>query len=285
MSAVSSDSPKRWCVIAEPTRVREESRFVALDEALKKSGLQTEFHFLISTQDELPAKLEQVKSEYSQIRFAGEVGSWTLPLLIRLPSALMSLKSADALVCEGGDWWPRLFMVEGLNKMFANDAGTLDLGSSVFILGATMEARAAVAALSRIGFSKMLVSDPDDTKTSAFVEDLKRSYFGIQFQAVSRNMITQLPGICSVAVNTLSQLDDQGTLGDLAYFNFLRSGGYWLDLTLSPPNANLKTEAISVGAAILSAPHALAICDQLWAQAAFQIQLDVEGLAAEYARL
>lgn len=264
----------RWCAIADPKRRSDEKRYLALSEAMKLSGLDNEMTFLTSTAENIQNVLDSARNDFAQIRFVGQVGTWVLPILERIPSAVKSLKSADALVCETHEWWPRFFLVEGLNQMLANDHAMLDLRGSVFIFGATSEARAVIAALSKIGFNKMIISDPDEAVCTAFVEDLRKSYFGTQFQSVPRQFVTQLPGICSVAVNTVSESDAGNSSSDLAYFNFLKAGGSWLDLSIFPLNASLKTEALSVGATVIEGAQGFAFADQLWASSVFNISID-----------
>ncbi len=274
-------APIRWCTIADAYRAPQEARYQALDKALQAAGLETSFEFLIADQSNMGEILEKAKLEFSQIRFAGQSGSWVLPLLIRLPSSVMSLKSADALVYDQKEWWPRFYLVEGLNQMLAKDVSALDLSGSVFIFGATCEARAAIAALSKIGFNKMIISDPDEAACSAFVEEMKRSYFGTQFQSVARQFVTQLPGVCSIAVNTLSAAEAKEAATEIAYFNFLKAGGMWLDLSIFPLNSALQAEAVSVGATILSGAHGLALTDQLWAKSVFQVSIDLAAYTAQ----
>ena len=264
----------KWCVLSDQP---ESPRFRALDAELKSAGLETDFTYFTADEVTLPEVLDQTRSNQGQIRIAGRLGAPVLPLLIRLPSAILSLKACDALVCDHDEWWPRFFLVEGLNQAIAADASTLDLGGSVFILGATPEARAVVASLSRIGFNKMILSDPSEAACLAFVEEMRRSYFGIQFQVVARDAVTQLPGVCSIAVNTLTQAEDAGAVTELAYFNFLKPGGFWLDLCIFPPNFALQTEASSVGAQVLSGIKAIAFTDRLWAETALKTKIDVDS--------
>lgn len=273
----------KWCEISDRASGPEQKRFNCLDEELRKCGLETELSFVSGTGDDLAAALEQARATMSQIRVSGRLGPKVLSLLERIPSSLLSLKSCDALVCDRGEWWPRFFLVEGLNQTLASDASTLDLGGSVFILGATTEARAAVAALSRIGFNKMILSDPNDVECTAFVEELRRSYFGIQFQAAPRNSVTQLPGICSIAVNTLTATEDQHSVEELGYFNFLKPNGFWLDLSIFPLNSSLRAEAQSVGAMIVPGAKVFATTDQLWAQSALKVSIDRDAYASKLA--
>lgn len=275
----------RWCDLTDRTDELARSRFQILDEELKKAGLQTELVFETADPANLRGVLDRARSSFAQIRFSGRLGTSVIPLFDRLPSALISLKACDSLVSENGDWWPRFFLVEGLNQTIASDAAALDLGGSVLILGATSEAKATVAALSRIGFNKMILSDPDEKIGWAFVEELRRSFFGIQFQSVARKAVTQLPGICSIAVNTLTAIEDAKSIGELAYFNFLKPGGFWLDFSIFPLNSDLQSEAFSVGASSISAARVLARTDCLWAEAAFRVKIDFEAYASRLAAL
>jgi shikimate 5-dehydrogenase len=272
----------KWCEI---TDAPGSTRFRFLDEELKRAGLETEFSSAVANESSLPEVLEHALQTQNQIRVSGRLSSSVLAQLPRLPSSILSLKACDSLVCDKGEWWPRFFLVEGLNQTIAMDASALDLTGSVLILGASAEARAAVAALSRIGFNKMIVSSPRENEGEAFVEDLRRSYFGIKFQVVARNAVTQLPGVCSIAVNTLSRLEDAESISELAYFNFLKPNGFWLDLTLSPRNASLESEALSVGAAVVSGAKAIALTDKLWAESVFKTSIDLDSYAARLAEM
>ena len=260
----------RWCELAFNDANRATTkRYELLNEELRALGVETEFEAVQCSKADLEPTLEKLRADFQAIRFSGETGPAVLPFLTRIPASISTLRSADSLVCEDGNWWPRCFLVEGVNQTFADDKSSIDLSGSVFILGATSKARAVVAALSRIGFGRMIISDPDEKKCQAFVEELRKSYFGIQFQATPRTLVTQLPGVCSVAVNTLVDGDDASGVAELAYFNFLKVGGVWLDLALFPLNQALQAEAVSVGGTLVDGYRVLAETDALWIAAAF----------------
>jgi shikimate 5-dehydrogenase len=270
----------RWCEITDRDDDFARKRFQLLTTEIQKAGVENEVTFTIANEETLPDILEKARSTFAQIRVGGRLGSVIMPLMNRIPSSLASLKACDSIVSERGDWWPRSFLVEGLNQTLASDAGTLDLGGSVLILGTTPQARASVAALSRVGFNKMIISDPSEAVGAAFVEDLKRSFFGIHFQSVPRSSVTQLPGICSIAVNTLTAAEDANSINELAYFNFLKTGGFWLDLSIFPLNVGLQNEALSVGAIIISGSRVFSATDSLWAESVFKVKIDRESYAS-----
>lgn len=260
----------RWCEIALEQRVQSRRRrFEKLNEEFRACGVASSSEILSATEQTLESVLEQAKQTYEAIRFSPEVGSLVLKTLTQIPAGVATLKTADALVKENGTWWPRCFLVDGLMQTFSSSVTSVDFTGSVFLLGAGGKTRAVAAALSRIGFGRIIIADPDDERSAALVEDLKRSYFGVQFQQTTRGLVTQLPGICSIAVNTLESGEDAANAAELAYFNFLKTGGLWLDLALFPLSLTLQTEAVSVGGELLNGFEVLARTDALWFESAY----------------
>lgn len=264
----------RWCEVGnEPSTVR----FQALSEALTKAGVENEYTFIEFTGD--PEKIFARAEQFDQIRLTGEAASRILSYSPRTPSTLLPLRAADSYVKEAdGNWWPRCFFVDGLNRTFAHSKLDLDFSSGVFILGANPESRWVIASLSRIGYNKVSLCEPDEVRGQAFVEELKKSYFKLQVQFVPRHLLTQLPGVHAVGVNTLFEGRDDGALAELFYFNFLKPGGAWLDLALFPYNQSLEAEAKSVGATLIPGHRVVAIADCLWAKAV-GYDIDVDALS------
>lgn len=113
---------KKWAVLTDKSDGSDRRRFESLREALLKAGVETEVSILVTSEADFLQNFENAKAQYSQIRFTGQTGSWVIPHLVRLPSAMLSLKSCDSLVCDHDEWWPRFYLVEGLNKIsFARD--------------------------------------------------------------------------------------------------------------------------------------------------------------------
>lgn len=259
-------SQVRWVELS--TRCERE-RYTALSEELAKAGIANEVAFIEAPLAEFEPRLSEVKSEFAQIRIGGGLREIAYRTAERMPSTLLTVRSADAYVCERGEWWPRNFLVDGLQQAIAEEFGQLDLSGGVFVLGANADARAVITALFKVGYRRFSISDNDEDVALALTEELQATHFGVQFQAVPRHLVTQLPGVNSVAVNTLPLGTDDGILGELFYFNFLKPGGIWLDLPLVPRNPALATEAASVGATVEESAGVLARVDFAWAQAAF----------------
>lgn len=268
----------RWVEVGDEA---SEHRFRLLSEALAKAGVENEHSFIEFTGD--PEKVFGAAERFDQIRLTGEASTRIVGYAPRTPSSIISLKAADAYVKEkDGQWWPRCFFVGGLDRTFAHSTLDLDFQSGVFVLGANPESRWVISSLARIGYNKVSLCEPDEDRGQAFVEELMKSYFNMQIQYVPRHLLTQLPGIHAVGVNTLCEGRDDGALAELFYFNFLKPGGAWLDLALSPFNQSLEAEAKSVGATIIPGHRVYAIADSLWAESV-GATIDVEALAHSYA--
>lgn len=272
----------RW---AEVSTKCERERYTSLSQALEKSGLANEVGFIEITPEEFPARLPELLKSYDQLRIGGELQELALKSVERLPSALLTLRAADSLVRDVDGWWPRNFLVEGLRGFFAQDLRTIDLSGGVFVSGVTPQARAVVAALVRIGFNRFTIAATEVEHAERFADDMRAGFFQVRFQTVSGNRITQLPAVHTVAVNTLPRDGDGGLLAEMAYFNFLKSGGIWLDLPLVPHNIELDTEARSVGARVAMPTHVAVRTDLAWLSAVFAIFVKVKKSPSRFGKL
>ena len=273
----------RWAEISSDENEKE--RFETLSRSLKDAGFDNEVVFQkCSVEDDCGSVLKKAQEEFEQIRIGGLLAEKVPSFYEQLPSALLHLKAADAVVKEHGRWWPRNFLAEGLQRALIHDLKSMDLSGGVFVCGAQTLTRSIVAALARTGFTRFSIADLDIAHGQAFVEELKREYFSIVFEAVPRHMITQLPSTHSMAINTLVRGRDQGVLGELFYFNFLKPGGVWLDLPLArPPNEDLAGEARAVGAVVELGSRVIAHVDCLWAASSFGVEIDLEKHATALA--
>ena len=274
----------KWVEIAD---FHEKERLETLSLALREAGLENEVTFKTSNQEELAQALKEAKAEFSQIRIGGDLCNHVLEHFSNIPISPKQIGFADAIVCENGEWWPRNFISEGIHRAVVSDIKNLDVGAAVFILGATCEARAAVAAFSRMGFNKFTLSDPDEARGQHFVESLRSTYFQLQFQFVPRQMITQLPSVHFIAVNTMVKGRDDGAISELVYFNFLMQKGLWVDMALIPMNVELTEEAQAAGVSVEDGPQIASYTDWLWAESCFSragVRLDRADYAAKLVR-
>lgn len=265
--------PVKWVEISDCC---DRKRMMALSEEMTAAGLENSVTFIECGPDGFGKALDEAERTVDQIRVGGGLREIAAQFTNRLPSLILTLRSVDAFVQENGQWWPRNFLLDGLGSSISEDLTKLDLTGAVFVIGANADARAAIAAFVRVGYSRFNVADMDDGRARELVEELRRSYFKIQFQAVARHIVTQLPSIHSVAINTIGQEDD-GILGELFYLNFLRQGGVWLDLPLVSANDSLVGEARSVGAFVEPSALVLDRVDRAWVKSCFGVALGADS--------
>jgi hypothetical protein len=142
---------------------------------------------------------------------------------------------------------------------FATAKPYCDTSSAAIILGACDETRVVAAGLSRLGFKRILISDPDDAKTEKISQLIRKRLFGVTVQAISRSTLTQVPNTCSIAINLVGESEDI-FLEDVSYLNFLRNSGsgkeksgIWIDWTGATSAKGHADEISNAGAQILSA--------------------------------
>lgn len=262
----------------------ERERMTALSQAMVRAGLENEVSFLEITPDQFPDVLAEAQGQYSQIRLGGEFRVQICYMVNNVPSSLLLLHTADALVFDGQKWWPRNFLIEGMQRALAQDVIDLDLSAGVFILGAVADAKPLVAALIRAGYEKFSICDPDDYRAQTFVDDFKLRYFHVKFDVIQRHMITQLPAIHSFAINLLSFSQGDDLLRELFYLNFLKVGGVWVDFPLMTANTSLAEEARTAGAYVEPSHRILGRADQVWAETCCSVQIDLDSYFADLAK-
>ncbi len=250
-------------------------RYEALSEELKLCGFENSFEATRTTEDQFGAAIESAKQNYEQIRVGAEFTEHALRYYPDLPADLLTLKAIDAFVPTLGAWWPRCFYFEGIVRTLVRDLKNLDLGSGVFIMGATWRTRVIVAALTRAGFNKVVISDVDEKRGQSLVRELRKLNFGSKFDFVQRSMVTQLPGISSIAINVLSLVEYPELVADLSYLNFLRPDGIWIETEPYAEESPLTVEAVSLGTQVEPAVHLLSNVDEAWAEKCFGVKIDL----------
>ena len=282
---------------AEISAFPEKLRYQTLSAALTSAGFPNEVSFIESDDAGFDRVLEEAQAKYAQLRIGDSLGHCIERTANRKSSVMHALRIADAYVqtsvdgapvraaeksgIAGVSWWPKNYLVEGIQQAVVSDIESLDLSGAVFVLGAGAQSRSAVAALTKIGFGRFSISDPDEALGRSFIEEARATFFSNQFQLVPRHLITQLPSVHSVAVNTMVRGRDQGAIAELFYFNFLKAGGLWLDLPFVP-NRDLDSEATAVGASAEPGYRVAAWTDRAWARETLGVNLELEALVSAY---
>jgi shikimate dehydrogenase len=170
----------------------------------------------------------------------------------QLPTAVRWLETADSLVLEDGQWWPRLFSYETVRQLIISRFRDLDISLNSYVIGANHMGRVAATIMAHLGYSHVSLVDEDEDRLQSEVALLRRYLFGVQVEAVPAHSLTvqEKPG--SLMLNTLPLQDDSAVLGDLSYFNFMKTGGVVVDCSECTPYNSLLEEAERADLKILS---------------------------------
>lgn len=253
----------RWAEVAQSC---ENLRFETLSRFLNEKGVANEFTAINCELQDFRAQLDLALKNYKHLRIGAPYGETVLQNFTHLPALMINLKSCDVLVNRDGAWWPENLLHEALQTALADGQPTLDLTSSILVVGTGASARAIVAAVLRLGFNRVNITARSPEKGQALVEDLRKSYFSVQFQFIPQANLNSLPGIHSVVINTTPIRDDNTLLEQLYYFNFLAPGGMLIDCNTFPIETNLAKEAHDVGASVITGYLLACYTDVLWAE-------------------
>lgn len=160
---------------------------------------------------------------------------------------------------EGG-WMPRLIYFDMLRDVLVEKARDLDIRCPSFVVGDGERARVVASVLASLGYSEIyMVSEEEECLLKA-VREVSRSYFGIKIKPLLASELTMQALRASILVNTVDMTDNKALLNDLSYFNFMKQGGWVLDLNIqSAMNYTLLAEAERADLNIISTSDVAAV--------------------------
>jgi shikimate 5-dehydrogenase len=240
-------------------------RWVALTEICRVDlGIDLSVEVKLVDLENLKENIETViKSGADACRISDEVSTEVEAHLSRTTQKATFAGACPFLVRDGKEWWPRPLLEEALIHCVTENFGQLDLDSFALVAGAGGGAKLAIASIAMLGYSTINISDKSEENAIRLVEEMKKKFFQINFQAVPFQSITTLPGVHSLVVNTTPLSLENDLLDELYFFNFLKSGGAVIDLTLIPSETPLIIEAKQWGARHLSGDYVSAERDAL----------------------
>lgn len=202
-------------------------------------------------------------NEPSMIRFFGRAQSQALTWLgptTRVPTEVAIMSVADGVMFGAHREPPRAFvcMPDVFCERLVLEKVVLDRsGSGIVILASSAEhedravAIEVASAFSRLGLKRILIVDIDDARAQSLATMLKRRLLGVEIEAVSRSLLTQLPSEASIAVSLVGR-DHRDLLEDVSYLNFLKQNGIWIDWLEATRDLGLAEEIKDAGATVLS---------------------------------
>jgi shikimate dehydrogenase len=244
--------------------VKPTGKILEIGEQLSLSGLHMNLYFknrnwhaeCVGLKDrslaDLKTWLPYVQEGALMLRVAPEESLVVLEHFPQLPTAVRWLETADSLVLENGQWWPRLYTYETLRNFIIARFRDLDISLNSYVIGANHMGRVAAAVMGHLGFSHISLVDEDSEKLHQEVELLRRYLFGVKIEAVPAHTLTVQEEPGSLMLNTLVLQDDSTVLGDLSYFNFMKTGGVVVDISECTTHNRLLEEAERADLKILS---------------------------------
>jgi hypothetical protein len=263
-----------WCEIG-PT---ETHRYKVLSEYLKSQGIENQFTFIKSETSNLKDKIQEAQSLKQFIRFHPAVFDKITTNISNSRRDLDALKTIDCLMYDAKrGYWPEILLRDAILEYLTLKIKNLDISQKVFIAGTCGLARAAIAALVKLGYSHINIMGEEDESAQYVIKDFKEIYFNVQFDHTKRKDVTILPGTHGLLVNTVSILESLNFPSEIYYFNFLKKGGLVIDLIDVPPETPLVKIAKDIGAQAVLGYEIFGYYDLNWVEKVTGQKLDLEA--------
>lgn len=195
------------------------------------------------------------------------------------PTLVRVVQCVDSFAKDSDKWLPRLMSYEALRRVLIDSAADLDIRLPAYVVGHDELARISSSVLSQVGFSEIYVVGKDALQLTHQVAQLRRNHLGIKFIPLMADQLTIQSTSAAIIVNTVNLVNDPELLSDLSYFNFMKRGGYALDLNLLPFVNPLLEEAEKAELRVLSPISVAAELTALWLdKLSIESSLKVEDL-------
>lgn len=242
----------------------------------EKHNIENEFQVLDCDPSQFLENQTQWEKEFDQLRVGPPFGSILAQNLDQSNALTMTIKTADCLHHVDATWWPRSLLEEAMLRTVVRSGVQLDIHSKAMVIGTGASAKAAIMPLIKLGFNTISFTDSDSDRGYDFVADMRQRIFSANFDFIEQRDIALLPGTYSLVVNTTPDMDDNTLVEDLSYFNYLKSGGVALDLSVKRAETKFVSQAMLVMAQVLPGYQIAADVDSYWAEMCFDIDFDIE---------
>lgn len=167
-------------------------------------------------------------------------------LLVSFPSVperVQLLEAMDCIVELHGKQWPELLLVAAVKRALRRKVKTLDINQAAYVVGEGSDIRPLVMAATELGFGRICIVSADTEWLENEKKFLERRLVGIKFETVLTGDLTLQPQDTNLLLNSFNLHKHKEYLQDLAYFNFMVSGGVVVDLNAEGPHQILQDEA------------------------------------------
>jgi hypothetical protein len=278
--------------VVELSQGEDRFRFDIIQSVVQNLRPDIEFEYIVTEPGE---KFEQAfKSvladrSMDNLRLSGFCQAAALSLREQTILEIRHIGVADAMIRnlkvvgrrDLDGWWPRNYMSAALRHQLSAQTYHIDISAAAIIFGTNSLARSVVAGLALSGMRQFLIADVDDAEAMKFVKDVSRLNFGLEVKAIPFLEVTQLPSSCSVAINCFSTIDREAST-EIAFFNFLRAGGLWIDFGMNSNRVLFEDELRSIQSNILSAGLIWSRADVDWTKESLGLDLDQNDIFEKY---
>jgi shikimate 5-dehydrogenase len=269
----------KWAVLGHNILA---SRYELLAEFLTRHGFDNELKMISCQPEDLPEALADAEKNFDQIRIEAPLRELVVKRYKTNQMVVAGLGAADCVVHREGQWWPDAALFYAFTELFCRHGADMDLTSDILIVGAGAAARLAIAAGARAGFQRIHITSRLDDQGTAFLGELKRAYFGIEFNFVPQDRLVLLPGSHGLLVNTTPLVDNNDLLGELSYLNFLRPDGMIWDLVVEPGTTPLIRDGEQISIRCVRGLEVAALADIEWSRWCFGKAPDERELTGHY---
>jgi len=196
------------------------------------------------------------------------------------PAQVRELGVFDCLFFEDQRWYPRLIYYEALRQVLVAEARGLEIRYPAFVAGDGPQVRIILAILSELGISHIYLVG-EEKKLVQEVISIQKTRLGLNLKIMKSDDLISQSLQAGLVINTLDFQKYPSVLADLSYFNFLKQGGYVVDLNLLPVKNLFLDEAVRADLRIIKPTD-------FWARKAqlFFTKLNIENqFSAEFLKL
>jgi hypothetical protein len=219
------------------------------------NGNDFELSLVELTKDEVSVWLKEKAGAFDLIRFGPEIAEVLMAEFVRFPVRVSEILTFDCLVKKQSQFWPQCFYREALHDLIIKKFPFLDISTSAYASGRGAELRMSLSVAVQLGFNKIkIVQLETDLKSSSEEElaKLKRKYFSIQFEFISAMDLTLESSEAHLLLNSFNLENDQETVADLSFLNFLKPGGMVVDLAPNRDVGGLAKEALALNFSVVT---------------------------------
>ena len=242
-------------------------RYELLSSFLNSQGIENKWTDIEISPTEFHDKFADEMKAFDQVRDDSPIRHTSFLAMKKHEAEMLVLRSGDTYFKDKfGVYWLRSATYYGMEAMLNGLDSPIDVEGAALIVGAGGGARAAISALVKAGMKTFNLTNAYDDQVIDLIAELKKVYFGIEFNFVSQGQLVLLPGSNSVVVNSTPYTATNEIVKELAYFNFLKAPGMIWELSLSPIETDLVIESGQIGARAIKGHEFAALTDRKWVE-------------------